>query len=88
MLPALHAGAMTGIDCAVRRPLAATVGADRAIRLWNHADRWAACTANIGGVLSMLDHFDWWAAGRSVLHATVELRCIASLDERRQSMTM
>lgn len=39
VLPALHAGAVTGVDCAVRRPLAATVGADRAIRLWNHADR-------------------------------------------------
>jgi hypothetical protein len=39
VLPAMHAGAVTGVDCAVRRPLAATVGADHAIRLWNHADR-------------------------------------------------
>lgn len=41
VLPAMHAGAVTGVDCAVRRPLAATVGADHAIRLWNHADRCA-----------------------------------------------
>ena len=37
----MHASAVTGVDCAVRRPLAATVGADHAIRLWNHADRCA-----------------------------------------------
>ena len=38
-LPALHAGAVTGVDVAVRRPLAVTAGADRSLRLWNHADR-------------------------------------------------
>lgn len=45
VLPAMHAGAVTGVDCAVRRPLAVTVGADHAIRLWNHADRCALMPA-------------------------------------------
>lgn len=39
VLPALHLGAVAGVDGAVRRPLVATAGADRAVRLWNHATR-------------------------------------------------
>ncbi len=43
VLPSLHAGAVAGVDGAVRRPLAVTAGADRAVRLWNHATRCGAC---------------------------------------------
>jgi len=47
VLPALHAGAVTGVDVAVRRPLAVTTGADRVVRLWNHVDR---CKERLQGV--------------------------------------
>ena len=45
VLPALHSGAVAGADGAVRRPLAVTAGADRAVRLWNHATRCASAAS-------------------------------------------
>ena len=39
LAPAFHAGEITGLATCVRRPVVATAGADRTLRLWNWQDK-------------------------------------------------
>lgn len=39
LLPPLHVGSVAGLDACIRRPLVATCGADRTLRLWNYGER-------------------------------------------------
>ena len=36
---AFHHGVVTGLDCSVRKPLVATCGVDRSVRVWNYMDK-------------------------------------------------
>lgn len=47
LAPAFHAGEITGLATCVRRPVVATAGADRTLRVWNWQDKSAEL---VGGV--------------------------------------
>ena len=39
LAPGFHSGPITGLATCVRRPVVATAGADRTLRLWNWQDK-------------------------------------------------
>jgi WD40 repeat protein len=39
MISSFHYGQVTGMEAAIRKPLLATCGLDKNIRIWNYVDR-------------------------------------------------
>ena len=37
--PSFHSGEVLGLEACIRKPLLATIGSDRTLRLWNFRDR-------------------------------------------------
>ena len=37
--PSFHSGEVVGLEGCIRKPLLATIGGDRTLRLWNFRDR-------------------------------------------------
>lgn len=48
LAPAFHAGEITGLATCVRRPVVATAGADRTLRVWNWQDKSAELVGGWG----------------------------------------
>ncbi len=49
LAPAFHAGEITGLATCVRRPVVATAGADRTLRVWNWQDKSSELVGLLGG---------------------------------------
>jgi hypothetical protein len=57
LAPGFHAGEITGLATCARRPVVATAGADRMLRIWNWQDKSAEL---VGGLLAGLGKVFWW----------------------------